>query len=288
MKKILKDLYTWSKNLLETLISLISVAVFSRHSTYGLKYYKKHISPKGRILILGNGPSLGKCIEDDINYFSNNELMVVNAFFESKLLMSLKPRYCIMIDPAYFREGVAYADSKEIEGFVNFLNNVNWNIYVIIPFEFRNSYTHKRIQNDRIHYIFINRTPVNGFSSVCHWLYRKNYGMPTPMNVLNAAVFCSINLGFNQIDLYGADHSWLKDIRVNSKNETCMKDSHFFDDENHLRVVQGYDLTKLLDHFACTFSSHKKLQKYALSQGVRITNCTPGSFIDAYDRKEGC
>lgn len=285
MKSFLKKIYSSITSLFESFISILCVLFFSRYRRKGLTYYMKRNNNKELISVLGNGPSLANSIEKNIAQIKSSELMVVNTFYESSLLLSLKPKYYIAIDPAFFREGVAYADNRTIKGFVSFLNQVDWEIFVLVPFEFFNSFTFKQIHNDSVTFIYINRTPIHGFTSLCHLLYRRNCGMPTPMNVLNAAVFCSINLGFKNINLYGADHSWLKDVRVNSLNETCMRDGHFYDDENHLRVVKGYDITKLLQHFATMFKSHKLLQQYAISRKVCILNCTPGSFIDAYPRK---
>lgn len=288
MRKLLKSCYKLLSDLVATIVSLLSVLFFSRYKRENLSKCGQFIKDKERILILGNGPTLGSCIERESEHFKSCPLMVVNNFFNSTLLTSLKPHYYIFCDPAYYRKDVDNYDYNEIEAFVKFLNEVDWDLNIIMPVEFYNSFAYKRIHNHNLHYFYINLTPVSGFASVSHLFYKRNLGMPLAQNILNAAIFSAINMGFKNIELYGADHSWTKDVRVNKNNETCMRDGHFYDEEDNLRVMPGFDMTSLLSAFSKAFNSHKLLQRYAVSRGVNIINCTPGSFVDAYKRKEGC
>ena len=51
--------------------------------------------------------------------------------------------------------------------------------------------------------------------------------MPFSQNVLVAAIYISLNLGYKNIYLLGADHSWAHDVSVNDDNQLCLNDRHF-------------------------------------------------------------
>lgn len=285
MKKIFKFLYFISSQLIHTLVSIISVIFFSRP----IKKIQYLLNGKNidftKILILGNGPSLRKSIDLDSSYFSENELMVVNNFCESDLFWSLRPKFYILIDPIYFREQTEPFYQEEVDKFINLIINIDWEIFMFVPVEFKKSDTRRKIKNKNITFIYINVVPVDGFKSVRHFIYKMNMGMPRPQNVLNAAIFTAINIGFHTIELYGADHSWSIDVRVNDKNEPCIVDGHFYDKNHNLRVLPGFTIGSLFEAFSLLFQSHKILAEYAQDCNVNIINCTPNSFIDAYTRK---
>ena len=114
--------------------------------------------------------------------------------------------------------------------------------------------------------------------------------MPRPRNVLIPAIMIAIKAGFKTIHLTGADHSWLRTIGVNDNNEVESIQPHFYaDDKRELRrsaaEYRGYRLHDILQSFTVAFRSYHEIARFAAKEGVKIYNSTPGSFIDAFERR---
>lgn len=65
---------------------------------------------------------------------------------------------------------------------------------------------------------------------------------------------------------------------------------HFYkeDDDEKKRVVneyRSYRLHQILESFRVAFESYHRIARYARRAGVNIYNATPGSYIDAFERK---
>ena len=132
LKTILKGLYSGCKKFIDTLVSFALILLFSRYHRKNLSYYKKTIKNKDKILILGNGPSLKKSLTDHHSDFEKYPLFVVNNFFNGVEIRLLHPGYYVVCDPAYYREGVEYADSDLQQNFIDFSNTVDWPINVFV------------------------------------------------------------------------------------------------------------------------------------------------------------
>ena len=120
------------------------------------------------------------------------------------------------------------------------------------------------------------------------WLYKKGWVSPDGTNVSIGAIYSSILNGYKEINLLGLEHSWMKDVKVNDKNEVVLINRHYYGDVEHVwRDYEGNPI-KLTDFLASqlqTFTSHMDLRSFADYLGdVRIINRTKGSYIDAYER----
>ena len=235
-----------------------------------------------KLIILANGPSLKENINEIV--FKGKDISVLNDFYKSPWFKTLKPKYYVLADPMYFlNEGF----------FISFTKEVDWNMFLYIPFYywkkldiFRNmNYTHIKV----IPYHFEN---FKGFSCLKYYLYKKGLCMPKVQNVLVASIFTGINMGYKEIYLYGADHSWTKTLGVNNENEVCAVDSHFYDTDKpsfspywkNPATREQYKMHELLRDFAYMFESYHELRCYADSLGSKIVNMTKNSFIDAFER----
>ena len=283
MKQFLKRFYAFTKKLIDSIVSLICVILFSRHENNGLSELNREIADKSSCTILGNGPSLKESIKLKKGSFNRDNTIVVNNFCNDPYFFDLKPRMYIVIDPAYYRN---YEQSRDAPGFFEKMTKVDWEMYLIVPFEFKENGVYREINNPSIKYIYINLTPVSGFKWLSRFLYKHNLGMPQSQNVLNAAIFCGINMGFKEIRVYGADHSWSKDVAVYKNNKVCYVEDHFYDKEKTYHEMEGFTISSFFLALSKAFDSHMKLRGYADSCGCMIINCTPESFIDAYEREE--
>jgi hypothetical protein len=92
----------------------------------------------------------------------------------------------------------------------------------------------------------------------------------------------AIKLQYEICHLYGVEHSWLKDLKINDKNQVTVGLEHFYKDSNltdEKRVLSEFLLSQVR-----LFKSHMKLQNYSHYLGIKILNHTSGSYIDAYER----
>ncbi|MEF9923923.1 MAG: hypothetical protein RR854_05035, partial [Muribaculaceae bacterium] len=85
-------------------------------------------------------------------------------------------------------------------------------------------------------------------------------------------------------------HSWTRTISVNDNNEVVSIQPHFYKEEDteKKRVnteYMKYPLYKIMYSFYIAFKSYFTIKRYADKIGATIWNITPGSFIDAFPRK---
>lgn len=248
---------------------------------------------RGEICVLGNGPSLNACLPSLIS--ANKEFFVVNDFAVSENFTKVRPRYYVMVDPCYWDEKT---NSFDIEMREEVFKNINelttWKMELFVPdYVVKKNLLEVVTNNSNVCIRGFNYTNFYpSYSSFYNFILRKNFGVVPVGNVLGQAIYLSINLGYDTIRIYGAEHSWTKDIRVNEKNEVCTIKRHFFSSEEVLEpwhksngeLFKMYEiLTSLRNHFLGYFF----LNWYANSMKRKIINCTEGSFIDAFDRYTG-
>ena len=107
--------------------------------------------------------------------------------------------------------------------------------------------------------------------------------MPRCQTVTNFALTAAVNMGYKIVYLYGADHSWTQDLRVDDENVVCYGDRHVYN--TGLTIIKKENtIGHLLHQFAKMFDTHWIIKEYAEAQGCEILNCTKDSFVDAYKR----
>ncbi|QHT68832.1 hypothetical protein GXP67_20350 [Rhodocytophaga rosea] len=277
------------KKLTETLLSFLFILKDSKFSTK-----VKSISGRsGQVIVLGNGPSFRADVEQYSSFFQDKDIICVNNFANSPYYETLKPYMYLFLDNMYWHKEILSEVEAQIMATFEFVNNkTSWPVILLFPFQARGSERLKVFTNPNIQTLFFNHTPVSGFIGIRHWLYKRNLGMPKAQNVLIAALFVGINMGYKKIYLFGADHSWHQTIELNSKNMVCFRDSHFYDnDDAHLiPFYKGYanqdtfTMQELFDAFATMFRGYDMLQVYAQSLGCKIYNFSSKTFVDAFER----
>ena len=245
----------------------------------------------GVINVLGTGPSLSQSIEKLLKE-DDSKAIAVNDFASSDLFFSIKPSYYILVDNAYWQpEEMCTPKDVELRNKTfNSFKLVNWQMTLIIPSEvFSRGSVQLSLSNNNISYLPIVRTNIQYTGSNRFYEYlKKNYGGYFN-NILACAIYSAINIGYKKIHIYGAEHSWTKDIRVDSNNRVCTIKRHFFEDDSELIPWLNSDGTPftmdvILYSLASTFKAYGLLRKYADWMGVEVINYTPDSFIDAFKR----
>ena len=283
MKKFCKQLYNNCRLFLQSVVSVMSVFLFSsRKAAKRIKMLQK-TNKKNSCVILGNGPSLKNSIKGKEVAFSDMDTVAVNLFCTTDAFQAIKPKYYVLTDPAFFddnvtEERVKQEQTKLKEG----LSLVDWRMILFLPSINKNSKMTEQLANSNVEVFYYNLTPLEGFLSLQHAYFKRNLGMPTAMNVLCAAIFLMINVGYKKIYLLGADHSWLSSFFINDDNEVILGDKHFYGDQT---IKCPYSLSKWLYNQHVGFKSHERLEEYARYRNVEVLNATKGSYIDAYKRE---
>jgi len=268
--------------------TIIRVFIYSKNTKI------KRLDSNSSCVIIGNGPSLSNTIDNNPDFLRNKSLIAVNHFAITDYYEQLKPEYYIAIAHDLYYDDV---EPQFIEAsnllFKTISGKTTWEITLFMPVESRK---YKRWQsfltnNDKIKISYINLTPAEGFDCLTHFLFKKNLAMPRPHNVMIPSLIVGINMGYSTIYLIGADHSWLKDISVNDNNEALINNRHFYDTNSKPKSFDkkgkgARNLPEILFTLMTAFNSYHIINNYAQKRGVKIFNCTQGSYIDAFERNK--
>ena len=259
-----------------SLKSIVKIALGSRAA---------RIRPTARegasLIILGNGPSLNRTMEEQSAPLEANPLMAVNFAANAPQFDHLRPDYYILVDPVFFRD-LTNANVARLWARVR---NVSWPMDLFIPA----GVTLPATLPANLTVIRFNPVGVEGFRFLENFAYSHGLGMPRPRNVLIPAIMVGIALGYKKIYLAGADHSWTRTLEVTDENVVVSVQPHFYEDNEaeHTRVASVYKdirLHEIMLSFHIAFRSYFSIKRFASRQGCQIINSTPGSFIDAFTR----
>lgn len=282
MKRLVKKILNHIKCFFLTLEWLVNQLRFENLK----KYYKKEYKPH-KLIILANGPSLSQYINAISKKIYDSDFLVVNDFCKHKLFFELKPKNYTLADPLYFV--TEWMSSSENET-LNILSKVDWEMNIFIPYRLMHQYKFN-IDNNYLTIIPYHTLPYMGWGKVKLFLFKKGLTMPIAQNVLIPSIFSAIQLGYKIIELYGVDHSWIEEIKVNDTNEVCICDKHFYDDKKAKLIpwkkCEGgvYKMHEILRDLAMMFDGYQQLREFADINNCIIINKTPNSYIDAFERE---
>ena len=285
---MLEKTFTFLTKLVQSILSFLKILFRSN------LFLKKHKTETETCIILGNGPSLKKVLENEQDILNATTLICVNKFPDTPHFTKLKPEYFIFASPHYWETDTIDPNTSVRKNIVKALiEKVDWNLNMFCPNQAKSnpSFVQKLKSNPNINLIFYNTTPIEGLAYFNRLFMNLGWGSPRPHNVLIPATLMAINCGFKRILLTGADHSWIPLISVTEENIALVNQQHFYDENTSKSDLMYVDaktprrLHEILEKFMYSFRSYFDLKDYAETKGVKIYNCTPGSFIDAFDRK---
>lgn len=267
----------------KTIASILRIIVLSSCRTAFHSRQYKELKQTRDCCVLGNGPSLTVDFDSGRVHTEGVDLFCVNMFCSSSLFWELKPRFYYLIDGGFFAP-VDDRQRKQIEELQSVFSEVDWDMYLVISSStISGSVLLENLNNTHIHVICMNSTNVDGFRSFRHWVYRHRLGMPRCQTVVNFAICAAINFGYTNVYLYGADHTWTRDLFVDDNNTVCYGDRHVYN--SSLTVIRKKEnFAELLDEFSLMFKSHYLLEDYSKVKGTKIWNCGSDTFLDAYER----
>ncbi len=269
-------------SLADTLKSLVKIALQSKKCDI---VSEAADSGSSTIIVMGNGPSLADTIADSFDALRNYPTLAVNYAANAEEFYRLKPRYYVMVDPAFF-EAKPNANVETLK--LNFATRVDWPVTLFIPAEYRSAFD--VTSNPNITLRTINSIGLEGFRWFERMAYSRKWGTPRPRNVLIPSIMVAIWLGFRNIYLVGADHSWMRTLAVNDDNEVVSVQPHFYKDNEHSlkqakSIFSTVRLHEVVHSYYVAFKAYFSIKRFADAVGVNIYNSTPHSFIDAFPRR---
>lgn len=238
-----------------------------------------------RLLILANGPSLADTIRNNRSFLKSAPTLAVNFAAIADDFLELKPRYYVLADPHFFN--TASCDSN-LHKLRKSIGETDWTMTLFVPVKFKKEA--RALYGKKVEIKTFNNIGAEGLISFSHFLYRIGAAMPRPRNVLIPSLMLAINMGYKEILIFGADHSWMKTLSVTDGNEVVSIQPHFYkdgeDERNRVRhEYRNYRLHQIVESFAIAFKSYHDIANFANTKNVKIFNSTPGSFIDAFERR---
>lgn len=270
-------------NLGKTFSSLLRICVLSSAKVARQSKCYSDLKLNKSCCVLGTGPSLKEDFENGRVLTVGNDIMCVNMFCSSPLFKVLKPRFYYLVDGAYFTPKTD-RHKQMVDNLISVINEVDWDMYIVVSSSaVSGSKLLKSIDNKYVKVIRVNSAEFDGFRYIRHWVYRHRLGMPRCQTVVNLAICTAINLQYDNIYLYGVDHTWTRDLFVDEDNVVCYGDRHVYNKDLTIIKKEG-NFARLLDAFSNMFKSHYLIEEYAQSLGIKIWNCSSDSYLDAYQR----
>lgn len=237
------------------------------------------------LVVLGNGPSLAVTMKECGPQLAAFPLLAVNFAAIAPEFSELAPEYYVLADPHFFEE----PPSGNVTRLMEALSAVDWAMTLFVPARQLREASRLTSGNSHITIASFNPVGVEGFRWLENAAFRSGRGMPRPRNVLIPALMIAISLGYKEIYVAGADHSWMKTLEVTEDNTVVTVQPHFYAEaaDEKARITSVYKnirLHEVIHSFYIAFRSYFTIERYARSRGVRIVNVTPGSYIDAFER----
>lgn len=252
--------------------------------------YKK--TKSGRLTLLANAPSLKEVLPRVLTdeEFKNTDFVVLNFFANCEEFSKIKPQHYCFADPMFFKKQHKYEEVRSI--FNKLDTEVDWQMSIYIPAQCKSDFIKlSHFSNPNLKVVPINDTKYKGFPIFANWFYKHNLAAPIFSTVAIEAIYLGINSGYDQIDLYGVDHTFFDGLCVNENNEVCTLEKHFYNDTPVLKPIVRNDTSKVykmsdyVHYIGLMFISHNVMRSYSDYLKVDIFNHTKCSLIDSYKRK---
>jgi hypothetical protein len=286
------------KLLFETLLEYLSIIkwdlIFTKKLIFEIDFRRAVLSNKKlsdtkiseRCFIVGNGPSLRKMdlalLKDEV-VFTVNTIMTDTALYES-----LNSDFHILIDPLYYNLNPEIPGDMDTVGLLRQVNHKGKKPKCIVLYEGKKALEKYGLDKELdLYYIFQHRNLTGCYPfkiNMCR-------NMPVSQNVVQAAIFSAIYMGYKKIYLIGCDMtSFFLTYVSDDEGEKVVSESYhaytYSRGEIHtiLKSSQLYDNEYMLYDYAKTFTIFKRIRIYAEKNGIEIYNSTKGGGLDVFKR----
>ena len=289
----MKKLYFGIIKLFQTVVSVFLVLVYN-HKGAARSVRRVKQNRNGRpVTILANGPSAREIISNRTDLIEGTDLLTLNDFGNTKEFFVLKPKYYILLDPAYFDYSFRNPglDEKNEDNsrvreklLMSNFSKVDWEMTLFIPSLYKSSEVKKLFgENPYIRVVPYYATRVVGFDGFQNCMYKLAQGVPSSRNVIIPAMLLMMLIGYKTVYLYGCELSWTKTMDVDIENGMLyFNDRHYYSKDEIRYFGKGAYLW-WLEVIAEDLRATEQIAKFATRRNVRVINRTKGSFIDAFD-----
>lgn len=294
MREIKQTVKAFARFIRSVFKTLYSFLLIIKHRSFPLNLSRLSLKKDEDVFILATGPSLSGQLENYIDELKTKEIFALNEFCLNENFERIKPKYYLLADPAYLqRKNVSAAFSELQEKMLSaFLQKVTWELTIFIPKNSENRPDWERLveKNGYVKIQCININRIESFIPIMYYFFQKNMGMPLLQNVLIGAIFLSLNMGYKNIYLLGADHSLHEGLMVDGDSNLCIQTKHFDQVGERRLYYKDYtetEIFKIHEFFLAwsrTFEGYHILKKYADSLHACILNMTEQSYIDAFPK----
>ncbi len=262
--------------------------------------FSKKISASNKkegCIVFANGPDLKDTLNDEktLSFIQNKKKFCTNNFPATEYFYKLKPEFIVFMDPFFWAKDLYEEKRNSYQKIYENLMQTDWQITIFMPKAAQNwnFFIDLPMKNENIDIIYVNASENKYKGKTEFREYALNLAMPNVLNVTISALFLGINLGFEKIHLYGANHSNITDIKV-EENILYEIKKYFYEDKMYENLTPCYSTpdrkkTKTISEFLydwyLTFSAYEKLEEYSKYMGAKIYNLSKNSFIDAFERK---
>lgn len=280
----LLNIGNWYRDATQTVISLGKMIVLSKGR------YSYSAPPSSTCILLGNGPSLSSTFLEEKEVLASFPLIAVNLFSCVPQFGELKPAFYVLLDGAFADEN--HVNGKK--GLDALIANTTWPLQLHVPQSFKKStYFKTQVQqNAFIRVVFFNYTIFEGFTALKWFFFNKGLAMPQCQNVLQAALFQAIQMGFTTIWLTGADHTWHEDIVLDDSNQLKIQDQHFYESKKDITsyFIKENQKTSYLSRAFLSlhkvFRGYEIISQYADHKGIEVINASKRSYIDVFEKRK--
>jgi hypothetical protein len=234
---------------------------------------------------MGNGPSLIHTLEENEECLSSYDLIAVNDMAISTEYTKYKPSTYILCDPAYWFKNITEDNNKIVSFYQQLADKTDWSLQLYIPYEAKRATISELLsRNANIRLNYYNKTKFEGYKSINHFVYKRQWGMPRAQNVLHAALMLAIYSQYKEIYLVGVENDWMRNIWVDEQNRLRLDDYHYYNEHGEKRIF-SVKIHEQCVALYITFKSYVDIEAYSKYCGAKVYNVTPLSFIDAFEKK---
>lgn len=282
------------KFIIETTETIITLVKIFKYSSFTINLKSLSVQKDRDCIILANGPSLLTDIENNSRLINDCDKIVVNDFSRSEYYEILKPNYYVIADPAFNNLNNHISLQNRInDTYEQLVKKTTWPIVLFFPYKISKFVRSLLSKNANIQIQEYNMLTIKGGKNFKYFCYKRNLGMVHAQNVLIASLFLMINLCYKTIYFVGADHSWFKNIELDSENRVCLADYHFYDKvPESIKLnpwlknnVESFTMPEILRTLALMFDGYFELKDYSEFMNSDVYNLSKVSYIDAFPRK---
>lgn len=246
------------------------------------------------VVLIGNGPSLNKDRARILERARNKHLVVaMNFFLLSDFSKEIKIDRYFIVDHLFWRHDLKESLASRVNLLFAALQKVDYPIQVYVPRDGFERVKDHLCCNQNILVVAIDTNGSLPFSnSLAVWLLRLGILSVPSINVAVTAVWVLLRNKAQSITIFGCDFSNFKDFVVDQNtNDLSLQVEHFYanskgeeESSQKLRNRTSKKLHDRLGQAALAFRSMVLLAEYANLIGIRVSNKSSFSYIDAFER----